>query len=101
MADITAEQAILEGELYGERYGRETPRDNLFFKVIALPPEGVEIGVKLLAGTPVTIRVADVSLSLPAFEGSPSQEASPLRTGFGGGHGIDWMTLIHRRYKLD
>ena len=101
MADITAEEAILEGELYGERYGRETPRDNLFFKVIALPPEGVEIGVKLLAGTPVTIRVADVSLSLPAFEGSPSQEVSPLRTGFGGGHGIDWMTLIHRRYKLD
>jgi hypothetical protein len=101
MADIAAEGAILEGELYGERYSSETPRNNLFFKVIALPPEGVEIGVKLLAGTPVTIRLADVSLSLPALEGSAIQDASPLRTGYGGGHGVDWMTLIHRRFTLD
>jgi hypothetical protein len=101
MADITAEGAILEGELNGERYSRETPRDNLFFKVIVLPPEGVEIGIKLLAGTPVTIQLADVSLSLPAFGGSAGQDALPERTGYGGGHGVDWMTLIHRRYNLD
>jgi hypothetical protein len=100
MADIAAEGAILEGGLYGEWYSRETPRDSLYFKVIALPPEGVEIGVKLLAGAPVTIRLADVSLGLPAFEGSIRQGASPLRTGYGGGHGVDWMTLVHRRYML-
>lgn len=101
MADVAAEGAILEGELYGERYSRETPRDNLFFKVIALPPEGVEIGIKLLPGTPVTIRLADVSLSLPAREGKAVQELSSLRSGYGGGHGIDSMTLIHRRYSLE
>jgi hypothetical protein len=101
MADIAAPGAILEGELYEERYSRETPRDHLFFKVIALAPEGVEIGVKLLAGAPVTIRLADVSLTLPALEGSAVQDAPPLRTGYGGGHGVDWMTLVHRRYSLD
>jgi hypothetical protein len=101
MADIAAPGAILEGELYEERYSRETPRDHLFFKVIALAPEGVEIGVKLLAGAPVTIRLADVSLTLPALEGSAVQDAPPLRTGYGGGHGVDWMTLVHRRYSRD
>lgn len=101
MADIAAEGAILEGELYGERYRSETPRDNLFFKVIAVPPEGVEIGIKLLAGSPVTVRLGDVSLSLPELEGSADLDESPLRTGYGGGHGIDGMTLIHRWYTLN
>ncbi len=101
MADITADGAILEGELYGERYSKETPQDHLFFKVIALPPEGVEIKIKLLAGTPVTIRLADVSLGLPPLENRTNLNALPLRTGFGGGHGVDGMTLLHRYYLLD
>lgn len=100
MADIHAEGAILEGELYGEHYSREEPRDNLFFKVLALPPDGVEIGIQLLPGVPVTIRLADVSPSLPTFENQPDQEILSLRTGYGGGHGVDSMTLIHRRYIL-
>ncbi|MBP1703115.1 MAG: hypothetical protein H6Q38_2222 [Chloroflexi bacterium] len=100
MSDITAEGAILEGELYGEHYSRETPRDNLFFKVIALPPEGAEIGIKLLPNTPVTIRLADVSLELPPLGNRAGLYALPLRTGFGGGHGVDGMTLLHRVYRL-
>jgi hypothetical protein len=101
MADITAPGAILEGELYGENYSRESARDNLYFKVIGVPPEGVDVMVKLRPGVPVTIRLGDVSLSLPELDGQTGQVTSPLRTGFGGGHGIDSMTLIHRRYALD
>jgi hypothetical protein len=101
MADITAPGAILEGELYGENYSRESARDNLYFKVIGVPPEGVEVTVKLRPGVPVTVRLGDVSLSLPELAGQTGQVTSPLRTGFGGGHGIDSMTLIHRRYALD
>ena len=100
MADITAEGAILDGELYGEHYSKETPQDHLFFKVIALPPEGVEIAIKLLADTPVTIRLADVSLGLPPLDNRTNLYALPMRTGFGGGHGVDGMTLLHRIYKL-
>jgi len=100
MADITARGAILEGELYGEHYNRETPRDDLFFKVIDLPAEGVEIGLKLLPGIPVTIQLADVSLDLPRSGNLPGLYALPLRTGFGGGHGVDGMTLLHRYYSL-
>ncbi len=100
MADITAEDAILEGELYGEHYSKETPQDHLFFKVIALPSEGVEIKMKLLAGTPVTIRLADVSVGLPPLDNRTNLDALPLRTGFGGGHGVDGMTLVHRYYRL-
>lgn len=100
MADITAESAILEGGLYGEHYNQETPHDTLFFKVIALPPEGVEIEIKLLAGTPVIIRLADVSPGLPPVDNHANLYALPLRTGFGGGHGVDGMTLLHRYYRL-
>ena len=100
MADITAEKAILEGELYGERYSKKTPQDHLFFKVIALPSGGVEIKMKLLPGTPVTIRLADVSPGLPPLDIRTNLFALPLRTGFGGGHGVDGMTLLHRDYRL-
>lgn len=101
MADITSEKAILEGELYGERYSRETARDRLFFKAIAFPAEGVEIAIKLVAGSPVIIRLADVNPKLPTLDNRANLNALPLRTGFGGGHGVDGMTLLHRYYRLD
>ncbi|MGE5250218.1 MAG: M20/M25/M40 family metallo-hydrolase [Bacteroidota bacterium] len=100
MADVDAEGGILEGELYGEHDNREEPRDSLFFKVIDVPAEGVEIGLKLLPGIPVTIRLADVSLELPPLANRPGLYAVPLRTGFGGGHGVDGMTLLQRYYRL-
>lgn len=100
MADIRADSRILEGELYGEHYNREKPRDSLFFKAIDISSEGVEIRLKLLPGIPVTIQLADVSLELPPLGNHPSLYSLPMRTGFGGGHGVDGMTLLHRYYRL-
>jgi hypothetical protein len=100
MAEVTAENAVLSASLYGERHSRETPRSQVFFKVIHVPSGGVEIAVTVRAGVPVTVRLADVSRGMPlddrqrvAFEQMP-------RSGYGGGHGIDSMTLIHRAYRL-
>ena len=101
MANITAPDAILDAELYGERDGREAPRDEVFFKVIGLPADGVEVALKLRAGVPVTVRLADASPSLPPVGGQATEMGSALRTGFGGGHGIDSMTLIQRQYTVD
>ncbi len=100
MADITAHGAILEGELYGERYSRDTARNNLFFKVIPLPTEGVDIGVKVAAGTPITVRVGIVNPELPALGNGARWDALPIRTGYGGGHGVDGMALVYKSYIL-
>ncbi len=101
MANIMAPDAIMEAELYGVRDGHDAPRDEVFFKVIALPAAGVEVALKLRAGVPVTVRLADASPSLPAVGGQTGEIGSALRTGFGGGHGIDSMTLIQRQYRVD
>jgi hypothetical protein len=100
MANVIAEDAILEAELNGEWHAQQSPRDHVFFKMIALPADGVNFTIKLRTGVPVTVRIADVSLSLPEFESYPQQLTNPLRTGYGGGHGIDSMTLIHREYTI-
>jgi hypothetical protein len=97
LADVTAADAILASELYGERHTSPAPRDHVFFKVIGESPEGVEVTLELRPGVPVQVRLGDVSLSLPALAG---EAASLLRTGYGGGHGIDSMTLVMRTYTI-
>jgi hypothetical protein len=100
LAEASAVQAILAVELYGERFVTPAPRGSVFLKVVGVPAEGVEVAVDLLAGVPLQIRLGDVSLALPAFEGQPVLTTSPWRTGYGGGHGIDGMLLIHRQYTF-
>lgn len=100
MAEVSADQAILTAALYGERHQRETPRSQVFFKVIGPSPDGVEIILTLQAGVPVTIRLADVSRGLPLDDAQQAALNAGLRSGYGGGHGIDSMTLIHRTITL-
>lgn len=100
MADVTAEDAVLAASLYGERYSRETPRSNVFFKVISVPESGVEISLTLRAGVPVTVKLADVSQDLPLHTDQRKAFEASFRSGFGGGHGIDSMTLVHRKYSI-
>lgn len=100
MAEVSAEDAILSAWLYGERYSRETARDKVFFKVIRVDQDGVEIALTLRAGVPVTIRLADVSQGLPLEGNQREAFNSGLRSGYGGGHGIDSMTLLHRKYQI-
>lgn len=100
MADVLAEDAILSAGLYGERYSREDPRSTVFFKVIGVPEGGVEVELMLRAGVPVTIRLADITPGLPLDEHQQAAFASGLRSGYGGGHGIDSTTLIHRVYAI-
>jgi hypothetical protein len=100
MADVSAKDAILTATLYGESYSREAPRSNVFFKIISVPVSGVEVGLTLRAGVPVTIKVADVSSSLPLNSEQRAEFETALRSGFGGGHSIDSTTLIHRKYEF-
>lgn len=100
MANVIADGAILEAEINGETSTQESPRDHVFFKMIGLASDGINITVKLQPGVPVNVRIADVTPSLPEIDGLPVQLSTPLRTGYGGGHGVDSMTLIHREYTV-
>lgn len=100
MAEVTAQEAILTASLYGEQYNREAPRSRVFFKVIGSTRDGVEIALTLLAGSPVAIKLGDVSSGLPLDEIQQAAFDTGMRSGYGGGHGIDSMTLIHRAYSI-
>ncbi len=100
LAEVIAENAILTASVYGERYSREAPRSYVSFKIIRAPEDGVEVAVTLRAGVPVTVRLADMSRGLPLDARQRAAFESGLRSGFGGGHGVDSMTLIHRKYQI-
>lgn len=100
MAEVEAQNAIIDAALYHQRYSREAPRSSIFFKVISPAQEGVEIALTLKPGIPVTIRLADISPGLPLNADQQAAFDSGLRSGYGGGHGVDSMTLVHREYKL-
>lgn len=100
MAEVAAEDAILTADLYGEQYSRGEPRSSVFVKVISVPESGVEVALTLRPGVPVAIRLADVSPGLPLTADQKSAYESGLRSGYGGGHGVDSMTLIHRSYLI-
>jgi hypothetical protein len=100
LAEVNAENAILTASLYGERFSRETPRSYVSFKIIHAPENSIEIAVTLRTGVPVTIKLADMSSGLPLDASQRAAFETGLRSGFGGGHGVDSMTLITRRYQI-
>jgi hypothetical protein len=48
----------------------------------------------------VTTRLAAISPDLPLNADQQAAFETGLRSGYGGGHGVDSMTLVHREYKL-
>lgn len=61
---------------------------------------GVEVVLTLREGVPITIKLADVSPGLPLTSGQRTEIEFGMRSGYGGGHGIDLMTLIHREFLI-
>jgi len=101
LMEVTAHEAILGAEVLGEPYASAAPRSSAFLKIIGAPAEGTEVALQVRTGAVVQVRLGDVSLGLPVFKSQPDDVAWGLRTGYGGGHGIDAMTLIHRQYRIE
>ena len=100
LLEVSAEDALLAAEVYGERHASATPRDSMFLKLVGVPAEGVELALDLRPGVPLAFRLGDVSPGWPALGEQADLILTTLRTGYGGGHGIDGMSLIHRRYTF-